>query len=146
MNNLNIIKLLCYSGLIPFFSLSILNFYLKNLIIIDIFSIYSLIILSFLCGSTWIYLILIETKINIKPYLFFIILSPIFLILCEIFLNVEIKFFIYAIFYLLIQQIDNKFMQNYNYLRIRKNLTILVVISHLIMLISVYSNSLGNIF
>ena len=146
MNNLNIIKLLCYSGLIPFFSLSILNFYFKNLIIIDIFSIYSLIILSFLCGSTWIYLILIETKINIKPYLFFIILSPIFLILCEIFLNVEIKFFIYAIFYLLIQQIDNKFMQNYNYLRIRKNLTILVVISHLIMLISVYSNSLGNIF
>ena len=146
MNNLNIIKLLCYSGLIPFFSLSILNFYLKKLIIIDIFSIYSLIILSFLCGSTWIYLILIETKINIKPYLFFIILSPIFLILCEIFLNVEIKFFIYAIFYLLIQQIDNKFMQNYNYLRIRKNLTILVVISHIIMLISVYSNSLGNIF
>ena len=146
MNNLNIIKLLCYSGLIPFFSLSILNFYLKKLIIIDIYSIYSLIILSFLCGSTWIYLILIETKINIKPYLFFIILSPIFLILCEIFLNVEIKFFIYAIFYLLIQQIDNKFMQNYNYLRIRKNLTILVVISHLIMLISVYSNSLGNIF
>ena len=146
MNNLNIIKLLCYSGLIPFFSLSILNFYFKNLIIIDIFSIYSLVILSFLCGSTWIYLILIETKTNIKLYLFFIILSPIFLILCEIFLNVEIKFFIYAIFYLLIQQIDNKFMQNYNYLRIRKNLTILVVISHLIMLISVYSNSLGNIF
>ncbi len=142
MNNLNIIKLLCYSGLIPFFSLSILNFYFKNLIIIDIFSIYSLIILSFLCGSTWIYLILIETKTNIKLYLFFIILSPIFLILCEIFLSVETKFFIYAIFYFLIQHIDNKFMQNYNYLRIRKNLTILVVISHIIMLIGVYSNSL----
>ena len=142
MNNLNIIKLLCYSGLIPFFSLSILNFYLKKLIIIDIYSIYSLIILSFLCGSTWIYLILIETKINIKPYLFFIILSPIFLIVCEIFLRVEIKFFVYAIFYFLIQQIDNKFLQNYDYLKIRKNLTILVVISHIIMLVGVYSDSL----
>ena len=141
MNNLNIIKLLCYSGLIPFFSLSILNFYFKNLIIIDVFSIYSLVILSFLCGSTWIYLILIETKINIKPYLFFIILSPVFLILCEIFLKIEIKFFVYAIFYFLIQYIDNKFMQNYDYLRIRKNLTILVVISHIIMLISIYTNS-----
>ena len=141
MNNLNIIKLLCYSGLIPFFSLAILNFYFKNLIIIDVFSIYSLVILSFLCGSTWIYLILIETKINIKPYLFFIILSPVFLILCEIFLKIEIKFFVYAIFYFLIQHIDNKFMQNYDYLRIRKNLTILVVISHIIMLISIYTNS-----
>ena len=142
MNNLNIIKLLCYSGLIPFFSLSILNFYFKNLIIVDIFSIYSLVILSFLCGSTWIYLILIEAKINTKYYLFFIILSPIFLILCEIFLRVEIKFFIFTIFYFLIQQIDNKFLQNYDYLRIRKNLTILVMISHIIMLIGIYSDGL----
>ena len=142
MSNLNIIKFLCYSGLIPFFSLSILNFYFKNLIIIDIFSIYSLVILSFLCGSTWIYLILIETKKNTKYYFFFIILSPIFLILCEIFLKSEIKFFVYAIFYILIQQIDNKFMQNYDYLIIRKNLTLLVVIFHIIMLISIYTNGL----
>ena len=142
MNNLNIIKFLCYSGLIPFFSLSILNFYFKNLIIIDIFSIYSLVILCFLCGSTWVYLILIETRINIKTYLFFIILSPVFLILCEIFLKAEIKFFIYVIFYFLIQHIDNKFMQNFDYLRIRKNLTILVALSHIIMLISIYSDSL----
>ena len=142
MNNLNIIKLLCYSGLIPFFSLSILNFYFNNLIIVDIFSIYSLVILSFLCGSTWIHLILIEAKQNIKPYLFFIIISPVFLILCEIFLGVEIKFFVYTIFYFLIQQIDSKFMQNHNYLRIRKNLTILVMISHIIMLTSIYSDGL----
>ena len=142
MNNLNIIKFLCYSGLIPFFSLPILNFYFNNLIIIDIFSIYSLVILSFLCGSTWIYLILIETKINIKPYLFFIILSPVFLIFCEIFLKVEIKFFVYAIFYFLIQQIDNKFLQNNDYLKIRKNLTMLVLITHIIMLIGIYSDSL----
>lgn len=142
MNNLNIIKFLCYSGLIPFFSLSVLNFYFKNLIIIDIFSIYSLVILCFLCGSTWVYLILIETRINIKTYLFFIILSPVFLILCEIFLKAEIKFFIYVIFYFLIQHIDNKFMRNFDYLRIRKNLTVLVAISHIIMLISIYSDSL----
>ncbi len=141
MSNLNIIKLLCYSGLIPFFSLSILNFYFKNLFIVDIFSIYSLVILSFLCGSTWLYLIFLEIKINTKYYLFFIILSPIFLILCEIFLRSEIKFFVYAIFYFLIYQIDNKFMQNNDYLRIRKNLTTLVVISHIIMLISIYTDS-----
>ena len=142
MNNLNIIKFLCYSGLIPFFSLPILNFYFNNLIIIDIFSIYSLVILSFLCGSTWIYLILIKDKINIKPYLFFIILSPVFLILCEIFLRVQIKFFVYAIFYFLIQQIDNKFLQNDDYLKIRKNLTMLVMVSHIIMLIGIYADSL----
>ena len=142
MNNLNIIKFLCYSGLIPFFSLSILNFYFKNLIIIDIFSIYSLVILCFLCGSTWVYLILIETKINIKTYLFFVILSPVFLILCEIFLKAQIKFFVYTIFYFLIQHIDNKFMRNFDYLRIRKNLTVLVAISHIIMLISIYSDGL----
>ena len=142
MNNLNIIKFLCYSGLIPFFSLSIFNFYFNNLIIIDIFSIYSLVILSFLSGSTWIYLILIKDKINIKPYLFFIILSPVFLILCEIFLRVQFKFFVYAIFYFLIQQIDNKFLQNNDYLKIRKNLTMLVMISHIIMLIGIYADSL----
>ena len=142
MNNLSIIKFLCYSGLIPFFSLSILNFYFNSLIIIDIFSIYSLVILSFLCGSTWIYLILIKDKINIKPYLFFIILSPVFLILCEIFLRVQIKFFVYAIFYFLILQIDNKFLQNDDYLKIRKNLTMLVMISHIIMLIGIYADSL----
>ena len=142
MNNLNIIKFLCYSGLIPFFSLSILNFYFNSVIIIDMFSIYSLVILSFLCGSTWIYLILIKDKINIKPYLFFIILSPVFLILCEIFLRVQIKFFVYAIFYFLILQIDNKFLQNDDYLKIRKNLTMLVMISHIIMLIGIYADSL----
>ena len=142
MNNLNIIKFLCYSGLIPFFSLSILNFYFNSVIIIDMFSIYSLVILSFLCGSTWIYLILIKDEINIKPYLFFIILSPVFLILCEIFLRVQIKFFVYAIFYFLILQIDNKFLQNDDYLKIRKNLTMLVMISHIIMLIGIYADSL----
>ena len=142
MNNLNIIKFLCYSGLIPFYSLCFLSFYLKNFVIIDIFSIYSLVILSFLFGSTWIYLIIIETKSNIKLYLFFVILSPIFLILCEVFLKIEIKFIIYTIFYILIYQIDSKFLRNTDYLIIRKNLTTLVVVSHIIMLVSIYPDSL----
>ena len=60
----------------------------------------------------------------------------------EIFLKVEIKFFVYAIFYFLIQQIDNKFLQNNDYLKIRKNLTMLVMIAHIIMLIGIYSDSL----
>mgnify|MGYP001972721700 CR=1 FL=1 len=146
MSNLNIIKFLCYSGLIPFYCLSFLNFYFKSFIIIDIFSIYSLVILSFLFGSTWLYLIIIENKINIKLYLFFVILSPIFLILCEMFLKIEIRFFIYAIFYFVILKIDSKFMQNFDYLRIRKNLTILVIFSHIIMLISIYSSGVWDIF
>ncbi len=140
MSNYNIIKFLCYSGLIPFYSLSLLNFYFKNFIIIDIFSIYSLVILSFLFGSTWLYLIIVENKTNIKLYLVFVILSPIFLILCEIFFKIEIKIFVYAIFYFIIQKVDDKFIQNFDYLKIRKNLTILVIISHIVMLISIYSS------
>ncbi len=142
MKNLNIVKLLCYSGLIPFFSLPVLNFYLNSFIIIDIFSIYSLVILSFLFGSTWLYLIIFENKLNIVRYLYIVILSPIFLIFCELFLKVEIKFFVYSIFYFLILCIDKKFLSSFDYLKIRKNLTILVIISHITMLISIYTNGL----
>ena len=114
--------------------------------LIDLFSIYSLVILSFLFGSNWLNLIIVQTKGNIKRFLFFVILSPIFLIICEIFFRLEIKFFVYAIFYFLVQLIDNKFITNFDYLKIRKNLTILVIISHIIILINIYSNGIWYIF
>ncbi|MAK12171.1 MAG: hypothetical protein CMI73_00615 [Candidatus Pelagibacter sp.] len=142
MNNLKIIKTLCYSGLIPFYVLSVLNFYVKSFIIIDIFTIYSLVILSFLFGSTWLYLIIVETKENIKLFLLFVILSPIFLILCEIFLKIQIKLLIFAIFFFLVQLLDNKFLKNLDYLKIRKKLTILVIVSHILILISIYPNGI----
>ena len=142
MKNFNTIKLLCYSGLIPFYALSILSFNIESIIIFDLFSIYSLVILSFLFGSNWLNLIIVQTKGNSKRFLFFVILSPIFLIICEIFFRLEIKFFVYAIFYFLVQIIDNKFITNFDYLKIRKNLTILVIISHIIILSNIYSNGI----
>lgn len=141
MRNLHLVKFLCYSGLIPFYTLAILSFFLKNFFIIDLFSIYSLVILSFLYGSCWLNLINKETESNIKLILIITILSPIFLILNEIFIRIEIKIFIYAIFYLIVFLIDNKFIKNTDYLIIRKNLTIQVVITHILLLISIYTNS-----
>ncbi len=141
MKNFSLIKFLCYSGVIPFYILSILSFFFKNFFIFDLFSIYSLVILSFLYGSCWFSLITQETDSNLKLILIAVILSPIFLVLNEIFIRIEIKIFIYAIFYLIVFVIDNKFINNINYLIIRRNLTIQVIITHIILLIGIYTYS-----
>ncbi len=142
MNNLSLIKLLCYSGLIPFYLLSILSIYLKQELILDLFSLYSLVILSFLLGSTWLQLIIYEYKDNLKLTKILVVLYPIFLIIFEILIKFEIKIFLYALSYFIILLLDQRFLKNNEYLKIRKNLTILVIIPHIILLFNIYSNSI----
>ncbi len=142
MKNFKLIKNLCYSGLIPFYFLSITNLYHYNFIIVDLFSLYSLVILSFLFGSAWLNLLITPKKKADKILLIIVILSPIFLLMNEILSNIKLKFFIYGLFYLIIFYIDKEFIQNKEYLKVRKNLTINVSITYLIFLFSIYSNSI----
>ena len=62
MNNINLIKTLCFGGLIPFYFLSIITVFNFNFLFVDLFSLYSLVILTFLSGSTWYHLIIVEKK------------------------------------------------------------------------------------
>ena len=141
MNNINLIKTLCFSGLIPFYFLSIITVFNFNFLFVDLFSLYSLVILTFLSGSTWYHLIIIEKKETTKGLIIFIVLLPIFLIFFEILLPIIFKIFILAVTYLIIFFIDKKFFTNLEYLKIRKILTILVAVSHIIILFGIYSNS-----
>ena len=142
MKNLNLVRTLCFGGLIPFYSLSILTFFQKSIFIIDLFSIYSLVILCFLCGSTWLQLVLYDESEKIHFLKIFVVLLPIFLILIEILLKINLKIFVFGLGYLVIYLIDQKFLKNLEYLSIRKALTILVLISHIIILIGIYTNGI----
>ena len=140
MKHSSLIKVLCYSGVIPFYILSILSFFYKNFFVFDLFSIYSLVILSFLSGSTWLELILYEKEPKIKLLIVTVVLTPIILIIFEIFIQAQIKIFIFGICYFGIYLIDQKFIKNLDYIKIRKNLTIQVILCHILVLISIYTN------
>lgn len=62
-----------YSGLIPFYSINVLYFYLGRIeYLIDVYLLYSLVILSFLCGTHWSKILNTET---IKNKNFILVLS-----------------------------------------------------------------------
>ena len=141
MINLKLVKILSFGGLSPFYVLSIFNFFHKAFLVLDLYSLYSLVILSFLFGSTWLQLIIYEEKKNIKSLIASVVLAPVFLIFIEIFIRFEIKIFIFGLSYFVIFLIDKKFLKNTEYLKIRKNLTLQVILTHLILLIGIHTNS-----
>ena len=141
MNHLIFVKTLCYSGAIPFYILAITSFLYKNFFIFDLFSIYSLVILSFLFGSSWLMTIFFEKENVSKKLIFFIVITPVLLIFVEIFIQIQIKLFIYSLCFFAIYLIDNKYLKNLDYLKIRKNLTIQVILNHMLILISIYTDS-----
>jgi len=141
MNHLSFVKTLCYSGAIPFYILAITSFLYKNFFIFDLFSIYSLVILSFLFGSSWLMTIFFEKENVSKKLIFFIVITPVLLIFVEIFIQIQIKLFIYSLCFFAIYLIDNKYLKNLDYLKIRKNLTIQVILNHMLILISIYTDS-----
>ena len=141
MNHSKLVKILCYSGLIPFYTLSVISFFYKNFFVFDLFSIYSLIIISFLFGSTWLELILYQENSSSKSLITGVVLTPVLLIFVEMLIQAQIKFFIYGICYFGIYLVDQKFLKNLDYLKIRKNLTIQVILNHMLILISIHSNS-----
>ena len=146
MNHLSLVKTLCYSGAIPFYILAITSFLYKNFFIFDLFSIYSLVILSFLFGSSWLMTIFFEKENVSKKLIFFIVITPVLLIFVEIFIQIQIKLFIYSLCFFAIYLIDNKYLKNLDYLKIRKNLRIQVIFNHMLTLISIYTDSFWNIF
>ena len=146
MNHSSFVKTLCYSGAIPFYILAIISFIYKNFFIFDLFSIYSLVILSFLFGSSWLMIVFFEKENVSKKLIFFIVITPVLLILVEIFIQIQIKLFIYSLCFFGIYLIDNKYLKNLDYLKIRKNLTLQVILSHMLILISIYTDSFWNIF
>ena len=141
MNHLSLVKTLCYSGAIPFYILAITSFLYKNFFIFDLFSIYSLVILSFLFGSSWLMTIFFEKENVSKKLIFFIVITPVLLIFVEIFIQIQIKLFIYSLCFFGIYLIDNKYHKNLDYLKIRKHLTIQVILNHMLILISIYTDS-----
>ena len=138
----NLVKNLCLGGLVPFYLLPITIFFNYSNLYIDLFSLYSLVILSFLCGSTWYHLIINEKKNDIKLLICFIVLLPIILLFIEIIISDIFKIFIFALSYFVIFVIDKKYYTNIDYLFLRKVLTIFVIISHIILLIGIYTNGL----
>ena len=141
MSHLSFVKTLCYSGVIPFYLLATISFFYKNFFIFDLFSIYSLVILSFLFGSSWLMIILFQKEKVSQKLIFFIVTTPVLLIFVEIFIQTQIKLFIYSLCFFGIYLIDNKYLKNLDYLKIRKNLTIQVIFNHMLILISIYTDS-----
>ena len=140
MSHLSFVKTLCYSGVVPFYLLSVISFFYKNFFIFDLFSTYSLVILSFLFGSSWLMIILFQKEKVSQKLIFFIVTTPVLLIFVEIIIQTQIKLFIYSLCFLGIFLIDNKYLKNLDYLKIRKNLTIQVIFNHMLILISIYTN------
>ena len=143
MKHKKLINFLSYLGLLPFYFLIILYtkfdaFYFK-----DIFFFYSLIIVSFLSGSSWINLSVTNNRLLIVVT----ILIPIVGLISEIFFRSELKIVLNCFLFYLLFFIDNRYL-NYkiDYIYLRKNLTYLVIISQIIMLFIIYSNRIWDIF
>ena len=137
MKHKKLINFLSYLGLMPFYFLIILYtkfdaFYFK-----DIFFFYSLIIVSFLSGSSWINLSVTNNRLLIVVTM----LIPIVGLISEIFFRSELKIVLNCFLFYLLFFIDNRYL-NYkiDYIYLRKNLTYLVIISQIIMLFIIYSN------
>jgi len=133
-----------YSGLIPFYSINILYFYLGRIeYLIEVYLLYSLVILSFLCGTQWSKILNTET-INNKNFILVLSVGlPIVGFFLDFIQNQDIKLLLYIFGFFTVNQIDkNLFFEknNYWYLTFRKRLTFLVIISQIINLFAIYSH------
>ena len=137
MKHKKLINFLSYLGLLPFYFLITLYtkfdaFYFK-----DIFFFYSLIIVSFLSGSSWINLSVTNNRLLIVVT----ILIPIVGLISEIFFRSELKIVLNCFLFYLLFFIDSRYLDyKIDYINLRKNLTYLVIISQIIMLFIIYSN------
>ena len=144
MNSNKLIQILGYAGLIPFYFLSLVA-NLKNYnFLIDIFFIYSVIILCFLSGSLWMKLILLPAKTNDYLLKILSVTFPLIALASELMVTYALKIVIYILIYLLIYMCDKKTAgeQLPMYIRMRFFLTANVIISHLILLYAISTNGL----
>lgn len=140
----NLILVLGYMGLIPFY-LTLIFFNFKNYnFLVDIFFLYSVVILCFLSGSLWMKTILQSPERKNNLFKILSVSLPMIVLGTELFVIYILKVPIYILIYIIIYICDKKNIKKElnEYLRMRFILTINVIIAHLLMLYSIYSNSL----
>ncbi|MDA0377235.1 MAG: DUF3429 family protein [Proteobacteria bacterium] len=138
--NKNILSL-SYLGLIPFYFFSIISIFEDYNFFIDIFFLYSVIIICFLSGSLWMKLMILPKQ---KNNAFFRILSvtfPLMAMISELFVSYSLKVIIYVLIYILIYICDKKTAahQMPEYIRMRFFLTGNVILTHLILLYTIFT-------
>lgn len=138
--NKNILSL-SYLGLIPFYFFSIISIFEDYNFFIDIFFLYSVIIICFLSGSLWMKLMILPKQ---KNNAFFRILSvtfPLIAMISELFVSYSLKVIIYVLIYILIYICDKKTAAHSmpDYIRMRFILTGNVILTHLILLYTIFT-------
>jgi hypothetical protein len=141
MDKKKLANILGYLGLIPFYLLTIL-FFISNFnnYIIDIYLFYCILILSFLCGSQWSKILNSNISHNKNLLLTSSVLIPVFSFALDFFSNQDIKIVTYVILFFIINLIDNKIFSeasNNWYLKLRRRLTFLVIVSLVINLFAI---------
>ena len=136
-----ITKILGYSGLIPFYVFSLLTINEHFTFFIDIFFLYSVIILSFLSGSLWMKLIKNPNQKNSVLYKFISIGLPLFALTSELFVAYVLKIIIYVMIYILLYICELKTSESNlkDYVKMRFILTINVVLTHFLLLYAIFA-------
>lgn len=136
-----ITKILGYSGLIPFYVFSLLTINEHFTFFIDIFFLYSVIILSFLSGSLWMKLIKNPNQKNSVLYKFISIGLPLFALTSELFVAYVLKIIIYVMIYILLYICELKTSESNlkDYVKMRFILTINVVLTHFLLLYAIFT-------
>ena len=136
-----ITKLLGYAGLIPFYAFSLLTINQNYTFFIDIFFLYSVIILCFLSGSLWMRLIISSNQKNNTIYKIISIGFPLFALISELFVAYVLKIIIYVMIYILLYICDKKTIGAglKDYMKMRLFLTINVVLTHFILLYAIFT-------
>ena len=141
MDSNKITKILGYSGLIPFYAFSLLTINENFTFFIDIFFLYSVIILSFLSGSLWMKLIKNPNQKNSVLYKFISIGLPLFALTSELFVAYVLKIIIYVMIYILLYICELKTSESNlkDYAKMRFILTINVVLTHFLLLYAIFT-------
>jgi hypothetical protein len=139
-----IIHVLGYSGLIPFYLFSIMTALEGYNFFIDIFFLYSAIILCFLSGSLWMKLIALPKQAENTFFKFLSVGFPLVVMSTELFVTYAIKTFVYMLIYVLIYMCDKKTTKNtlLDYMRMRFFLTGNVLLTHLILLYAIFTHGI----
>ncbi len=141
--NKNILSL-SYLGLIPFYFFSIISIFEDYNFFIDIFFLYSVIIVCFLSGSLWMKLMILPKQNNNAFFRILSVTFPLVAMISELFVSYSLKVIIYVLIYILIYICDKKTAAHQMpvYIRMRFFLTGNVILTHLILLYTIFTYSI----
>jgi len=141
--NKNILSL-SYLGLIPFYFFSIISIFEDYNFFIDIFFLYSVIIICFLSGSLWMKLMILPKQNNNAFFRILSVTFPLVAMISELFVSYSLKVIIYVLIYILIYICDKKTAahQMPAYILMRFFLTGNVILTHLILLYTIFTYSI----